>query len=624
MAAGSGAGTAVRPVPGIAYVDGRRLSRALAAGIRRLLADQDRLNRINVFPVADGDTGTNLALTMTAVQVTLAGRSERHLGRTLERIADAALDDARGNSGAILAQFFLGLGDACAGRARLDAEGFVAAVRSGASYAHDALSHPREGTLISVLRELADELEGLVEQTRDLVPLLAGGLERARAALAATREQLDALRRAGVVDAGAQGLVDLLEGIVALVRHGTTGPETVTAAVSEVERAFPEVASRLEIEHRYCTECVVTGDGIDRRALREALADVGSSLVVAGTQRKVRVHVHVDEPDRVFTLAARFGAVSSRKADDMHQQRGAAAGPQGRVAVVIDSAGDLPDAEFERLGIHLVPIRIHFGNECYLDKVTLSSDQFYTELARNPVHPTTSQPPPGDFRRLYQFLASHHAEVLSVHISSRVSGTYQAAAAAAARMGGTDGRIVTVDSRSASLGQGFIALEAAELARRGLSLDAILPRIEDSIARTRTWGLLRDVTYAVRGGRVPRYRQLIADLLRLTPIIRTFPDGRIASGGALLGRRAIVERFARRIAAEAEPAARYRVAVAHASDPERGRRLLERLLELLPAVDGHFLTELGTALGVHGGPGTLVVALQALPPEPPDGQPAPA
>jgi DegV family protein with EDD domain len=597
---------------GVAYLDGRRLSRGLSAGIRSLLADQDRLNRINVFPVPDGDTGTNLALTMTAVQVALAEHSDRHLGRTLERVADAALDGARGNSGAILAQFLLGLGDACAGHARIDVLRFVDAVRTGSDYATDAMTHPREGTILTVIRAFADEIEALAGGGRDFARLLDGGLARARRALDATRDQLEELTRANVVDAGALGFVDLLEGVTAFLRHGSARADTADEVVAEVEEAFPEFTGQLEIEHRYCTECVVTGDVVDRRGLREALANLGSSLVVAGTHRKTRVHIHADEPEQVFAAAAAFGAISSRKADDMRQQRETAAGAAGRVAVVVDSAGDLPDSELERLGIHLVPLRIHFGEASYLDKVSLSNDEFYAELARNPEHPKTSQPPPGDFRRLYQFLASHHPGVVSIHISAQVSGTFRAATTAADRVSRDGGKIHAIDSRNASLGQGLIALEAAELARAGHGLEEITLRLEDSIARTRAWGLLGDVSYAVRGGRVPRYRKVVADVLRLTPIIRTYPDGRIASGGALSGRRELVRRFAHRVAAQARPGRSYRLAVAHASDPERGRRLLRSLRELIPAVGAHYLTELGSALGVHGGPGTLVVALQEI------------
>lgn len=605
---------------GIAYLDGIRLSRGLQSGIRRVVADRERLNRINVFPVPDGDTGTNLAMTLNTVLRALVRRQDRHAGRTLEVIADSALDGARGNSGAILAQFFLGLSDACGELSQLKAEDLVDAVRRGADYARDAINEPKEGTVLTVLHEFATELVRLRDRGHDLLSLFESGLQRAQEALAETTNQLEALRRAGVVDAGAQGFVDLLQGVTEYIREGPqpASEDQSPAAESDEHEDLP-----LEVEqddqYRYCTECMITGDDIDPRALRETLAAIGGSLVVAGTRRKVRVHMHLDDPDQLFRIAAEHGTVSSRKADDMQRQQQSARISGSTVAIVTDSAGDWKEDDFERLGIHMVPVRVHFGDTSYLDKVSLSPEQFYRELQTNPEHPQTSQPAPGDFRRLYQFLLSHHSAVISIHISGSVSGTYQAACSAAARVGRSDrgepgaqtpGPVIVIDSRSASLGQGLIVCCAAELAKAGCDVDEIILRIDQAIVQTQVFALLGDLRYAVRGGRVPRSKKLLADLLRLDPVLTAFPDGRIAAGGVLFGRRKRLEKFARFIERRCVAGVRYRVGVGHASDADGAKRLLELLLARLPGVESGFVTDLGTALGAHGGPGTLVVGLQ--------------
>lgn len=607
---------------GIVYMDGIRLSLGLQSGIRRVVADRERLNRINVFPVPDGDTGTNLAMTLNTVLHALARRRERHAGRTLETIADSALDGARGNSGAILAQFFLGLSDACGGLPRLTAEDLVEAVRRGADYAREAINEPREGTVLTVLNAFAQELTSLRDRGHDLEALLDNGLARARQALAETTNQLEVLRRAGVVDAGAQGFVDLLQGIADYIRAGSPEDASVQPLDAESDEEYPaRVDAQDDGRYRYCTECMITGDQIDRRSLREALASLGDSLVVAGTHRKVRVHMHLDEPDRLFRIAGEYGTVSSPKADDMSRQQRSARQSGNTVAIVTDSAGDWREEDFERLGIHMVPVRVHFGDTSYLDKVSLSADEFYRALQTHPEHPQTSQPPPGDFRRLYQFLLSHHPAVISIHISASVSGTYQAACSAAARVGSAAGEagdganratgpVIVIDSRSASLGQGLIVTYAAELARAGHDVDEITLRLDDAIARTRVFGLLGDLRYAVRGGRVPRSKKWIADLLRLDPVLTAFPDGRITSGGVLFGRRRRIEKFARFIVRRSRSGIRYRIGIGHASNPEGADRLQDLLLSQLPEVDSHFVTDLGTALGAHGGPGTLVVGLQ--------------
>ncbi len=606
---------------GIVYLDGIRLSLGLQSGIRRVVADRERLNRINVFPVPDGDTGTNLAMTLNTVLRALARGRDRHAGRTLETIADSALDGARGNSGAILAQFFLGLSDACGELPQLTVEDLVDAVRRGADYAREAINEPREGTVLTVLNEFAQELVRLRDHGHDLEALLENGLIRARQALAETTNQLEALRRAGVVDAGAQGFVDLLQGITDYMQDGSAEePASAPLAEDPDEEYGTPPDSQHDDHYRYCTECMITGDDIDRRSLRETLASlgVGDSLVVAGTRRKVRVHMHLDDPDQLFRIAAEYGTVSSRKADDMHRQQRSARLAGSRVAIVTDSAGDWQEEDFERLGIHMVPVRVHFGDTSYLDKVSLSADQFYRELQTNPEHPQTSQPAPGDFRRLYQFLLSHHEAVVSIHISASVSGTYQAACSAAARVGAGDksgdpaapGPVIVIDSRSASLGQGLIVTYAAELAKAGCDVDEITLRLDQAIARTRVFGLLGDLRYAVRGGRVPRSKKWVADLLRLDPVLTAFPDGRIASGGVLFGRSRRIEKFARFIARRSRAEVRYRIGIGHASDAEGACRLRDFLLARLPQVESHFVTDLGTALGAHGGPGTLVVGLQ--------------
>ncbi len=594
---------------GIAYLDGYRLRRGLTAGILSVIADQERLNRINVFPVPDGDTGTNLAMTMHSVLAALSRHDDRHAGRTLEMVADAALDGARGNSGAIIAQFFLGLGDACGALRLITPETFVDAVQRGSEYARDALSEPREGTILSVLSTFAGALRDIRDPASDFVPLLEQGLGRARQALADTTNQLEVLRKAGVVDAGAQGFVDFLQGVTDYVQAGSLREQADIPDEIAGEIYGGEAIAMAEDQQRFCTECIVSAEDIDRRRLREELSALGSSLVLAGTARKTRIHLHVDDPEALFRIARRYGEVSGQKADDMRLQQRAARGQRPAVAVVMDSAGDIAEDDLEGLGIFIVPIPIHFGNKGYLDKVTMTPEQFYGELQTNPHHPKTSQPPPGDFRRLYQFLGSHHQGVVSVHVSGKVSGTVQAAQSAAARSRDS-GPVVVIDSRNASLGQGMIALYAAEMAEAGSDLDEIATRVEDVLARTRTYGLLSDLRYAVRGGRVPRHKKLIADLFRLNPVLTNFPDGRIAGCGFIFGRRHATEKFARFILDRTDATRQYRVGVGHARNPEAAEKLLAMLKEGLPSVDSHYVTEVGTALGAHGGPGTLVVGLQ--------------
>ena len=206
---------------------------------------------------------------------------------------------------------------------------------------------------------------------------------------------------------------------------------------------------------------------------------------------------------------------AGEKADDMQrQQEMAHHSARRRVAVIVDSAADLPESVLEALDMHVVPVRVHFGTHSYLDKIGLSSEDFFRELAVNPLHPKTSQPPPGDFRRAFEFLGSHYEAVVYVGLMARVSGTFQSAETAAGRVR-THAKILTLDSGTAALGQGLIAMRAAEVAAAGGDVEAVKQRRRCPLA-TRTWGC-SSLSSSPRGGACRATSGSVADLLRLTP-----------------------------------------------------------------------------------------------------------
>lgn len=604
------------PTQGIAYLDGVRLHRALTAGIRRVLLHQEELNRINVFPVADADTGTNLAATLRSVLEATGTRVNPHAGTLLGTVAESALDGARGNSGAIFAQFLQGVAEESRGLGQLSADRFSRAVSEGARCAREALAEPRDGTILTVIAAFADELSrGIARGTQDFGLLMTQGLERSRKALAETQHQLPQLEKAGVVDAGALGFVEFLEGILGFVREGSLrdlAGETLPAVEQGGEPVCDEQAETPN--YRFCTECVVSGEKIDRQQLRSALgALAGDSLVVAGTVAKVRVHCHVDNPGLVYLACEQFGAVTAQKADDMYHQFRAARNRHA-VAVVTDSGADLPAEALDQFDIHVVPLRIQVDGRDYLDKVTLGPREFFDSLRHGGQPPTTSQPPPGDYRRQFNFLGAHHQSVIVVSLSAALSGTWQAAVSAAER---ADRDNVTVfDTRNAAAGQGLLALYAAECADAGWDETAIIRALERLAPQTRTFAVVRDLTHGVRGGRIPRWFQFLADGLRLTPILANNRAGRITLNGILPGRRHLARRLARRVARSLDRDRPWRILVGHCDCESEGRALRRALVERIPHVHSAYLTEAGAAIGAHAGPGSLVVAVQ--PYEPPE------
>ncbi|MDH3532966.1 MAG: DegV family EDD domain-containing protein [Gammaproteobacteria bacterium] len=597
--------------PAEQQLGGNEFASALVSGIHRVIADQEFLNRINVFPVADGDTGTNLSLSLGAALALLERPGERHLGTLLASIADTLLDGARGNSGAIVAQFFQGVSDAAAASSCFTPATFSEAVRQGSDYARDALSNPQEGTILSVISAFAAALATAVaaRNDTDFAALLNAALPPLERSLAGTTGQLDVLRKAGVVDAGAKGFVDLIKGMSEFILHGRIDEKPDLSMLQLSTGSAATVVADGNYAFRFCTECVITGTNIDRRKLREALADVGDSLVLAGTKRKAKIHVHVNDPQEVFDIGREFGDISAEKADDLQRQQHSSHDVTRRFAVITDSAADIADEDMERLDIHMVPCRIQFGDRGYLDKVSITAEEFFTELASNPHHPTTSQPAPGDFRRQFQFLASHYADVISINLTGAASGTIEAARSAAGRID-APGRVHVINSLNASLGEGLLAVLAAECAAAGLSVESTIEAVTALIPQTRSYGVLSDLRYAVRGGRLPRWVKTIADLLHVTPIIRTTPDGRIALSGFFFGKQKRAERLAQHVARKVRAAGPISIAIGHAICADEAATIAVTLREKLPDIERLTIAELGAAIGVHGGPGTLVVATQ--------------
>lgn len=590
-------------------LDGRHFAAALAVGIHRVINDQAFLNKINVFPVADGDTGTNLSLSLSGALGELQADTDQHLGTLLATIADRLLDGARGNSGAILAQFFQGVSDSAGEINRFTTYTFAKAVAMGSDYAHDAVSAPTEGTILSVIKRFSTSLQhqSTKEKTLDFKTLFSTSKVHVDEALAATPQQLDVLRKAGVVDAGAKGFAELVSGMADYICNGTVVSPADMASVKGLEPSQAYATSGETSSFRYCTECLVNGESIDRRKLREALDTLGDSLVLAGTKHKAKIHIHVDDPSRVFKLAEDFGEVSQQKADDMQQQQQSTQSGGQTFAVITDSAADLSDAELERLDIHIVPLRIQFGERGYLDKLSLSVGEFYAELQNNPAHPTTSQPAPGDLRRQFQFLASHFDEVVSINLSSQVSGTYDAARSAAARIDAS-GDVHVVNSRNASVGQGQLVVLAAECAAAGYDARRTLEVVELSASMIKTFAMLGKLHFAVRGGRVPSWVRSVANFLRLTPILATKPDGQVGLGGFLLGRRRRLSKFAAFVTSRSDVISCRHIRIGHAVCEKDAEILATLLQEKMPQAASLSICELGTAIGVHGGPGTLVVS----------------
>lgn len=590
------------------------MRRLFLAGSERVLDHRAELDRINVFPVPDGDTGTNLALTVRAMADAVASLEERSIARVATRLAEAGIESARGNSGMMLSHFFLGFAQGLGDRTRARSHDVARALRHAVRSLYQAVEDPVEGTLLTVIREASEEIQELGQNGWDLKVVAERLLAASRESLARTPELLPRLREAGVVDAGAKGFVRFLEGVVALIQgrsRGEAGFLSESAASLEAAGAS-EFSGSSGDSYRYCAEFLIRSESPpSREALATAVRTMGDSLIVTRADRLAKIHIHTDAPDDVRTALTRVaGAVERVKVQDMrarHDQRRRRL--VRRTAIVTDTTCDLPTELLIENGITVVPLTVSFGDETFLDQIELSHQGFLERLTDpNQPHPTTSQPAPADLQRAYARALEDGDAVLGVFLAGALSGTFRQAKNAADR---SPGEITVYDSRSASLGLGFRVLRAGELAADGASVNEIVAELDRLRPRSALFCTLDTLDYVRRSGRIGRAKAFLAGLLDLKPIVSLDDEGVLIPVDRVRGRDALIDRVTGLLEERIpRPYQRLRLGVVHVLCEDMAGMLSRRLAEHFEP-DQLMVRPATGVLAAHAGPGAWAVVFQA-------------
>lgn len=339
----------------ILYISAKRFKAIIKAGADWVLQNRDLLNKINVFPVPDGDTGSNLSMTLASAVRETEAVKEVSLETVVKAAAWGALMGARGNSGIIMAQILSALSEDIEGRQRLSAPDIAGAFSRGAKKAYKAVLRPAEGTILTVIRETAEAIGESVDSETDLSLLMDAMVKAARSSVERTPLLLPKLREAGVVDAGGLGFLFFLEGMQRLI-HGMM---TTDGAIYD-ETVFNGNTAEMpedRVSFRYCTEFIVKGVQISEEAIKDVLAAMGDSIVVVGDSRAARIHIHTGQPEEVLRYAADFGIVSSIKVDDMlvqHTRRLSMENNPKTTSVIAIALGDGFKELFYNTGAELV------------------------------------------------------------------------------------------------------------------------------------------------------------------------------------------------------------------------------------------------------------------------------
>lgn len=591
----------------VTHLDGEKIYYSFLSGANEVISQKKVLNEINVFPVPDGDTGNNLATTMTTIIE--EAKFEGSAKQTFKSIADAALIGARGNSGIIFAQYINGISMGLEEDDKISISKFAESVKKAVPYAYSAISNPVEGTMITVIKDWADSIYNLKENAADFYELFSKSLDAALSSLKDTPNKLKVLKDASVVDSGAKGFVHFLEGFARFLHTGNI--EKLNRDGLEL-LSFDEHPENVHdnFNYRFCTEGLVQKEGIDIEKLKNELLSMGDSLIIAGNESKARIHIHTDTPDQIFMILRRYGKIIQQKVDDMKSQYDAIYNRKNKIALVTDSIADLPRSFMDSHQIHMIPLNLMLEDTAYLDKLTITSENFYSLMDEVQEYPTSSQPNYKVIEGIFSSLVEHYNSVIVITVAKALSGTYQTVSNAADRFVQKGKKIDVIDSKQNSGAQGLLVMKAAELIEKGFDHDKIVKDINELSAKTKIFVSVNTLKYMVKSGRVNKVTGFAAKLMNLKPVISldengmgTILDKAFSTGGN-------TKKIIKRVKDLIDKEGNVRYAIVHAGAEERAAQYESAFSQII-GKKPEYIMSISPIVAMSAGIGCVAIAVMA-------------
>lgn len=582
-------------------LNAKQLYNAIINGAIKVIENKKGLNSINVFPVADGDTGTNLASLMnTLIEETKEADNPKAV---LNNVADAAINGARGNSGIIFAQYFNGMMMNLDNKNEINLIDLTLSFNGGVSYAYKAISNPIEGTMITLMRQLADELNNIKDKADNIIDALDHAFNNLQQGLKNTTNQLKVLKDNKVVDAGAKGFVHFVEGIIEYLKTGNLKTYKVSAETIGLTHDHNAEA----INFRFCTEALISGVNLNPEEIKKSVSKLGDSLVVAGNPKKLRLHIHTNEPHQFYASLRLFGKIEQQKVDDMIKQHELATSKKYKIALVTDSIADLPMDYVEQHQIVMVPLNLIIEGSNYYDKLTVTSDTFYQMMDDLKVYPTSAQPTLKSIENLFSFLGSYYDEIIAVTVSSQMSGTNNVFNQAAEKFKNSKTKIKVIDSKRNSGAQGLIVMEAAEAIASGKKFDEVIKVAEKAVSKAQIYVSVKTLKYMVRSGRVSKTTGLIGKIVNLKPVIGIDKDGKGIIADKGLSLKSSFNKIKKHVTDALVAGGIKKYAIVHANALDRAKEYQQAFSKLI-GKEPAYVIDISSIVAMSAGIGTVAIA----------------
>lgn len=500
------------------------LMKAIKRGAQRVIHVRHDLNRLNVFPVADSDTGNNLVSLMRSILSALSNTHET-VSDALHAIAKNALIGAKGNSGMIFAQYMNGVAKNYEPRDGESNEALVHALYHAVTDAFQAVFDPQEGTMLTVMKSWASSLYRSI-RTAPLSESLVSAKQEAFVTLQDTKTVHPILRKHGVMDAGAQGFYEFIAGLTDALLGEEDGLDLVEeneADLTMESHIHTEVDATHAPVFRYCMEAVIDG-GWSAAEVMPLVQEFGDSLVVATGVSSTRIHLHTDVPQEVVPVIETLGAITHIKADDMKQQYYDAHVNTIKTAIITDSIADIPQHMIDEQNIHIIPLTILVDDVEHLDKITMTNRRVVDLAYDDERSVSTSMMTQAQILRMLEGLEATYENVLFITVSSKLSGVYQGIFKALESYQGPLNTAV-VDSKLNSIAQGLLVQKAMEYVQADLPFERIGQLITQDRDRAAIYVSVSDLAPMIKSGRIPQRLGKIVKKLQLKPIVKLDTTG---------------------------------------------------------------------------------------------------
>lgn len=596
----------------------------MIASAQKIVLHQEEINKINVWPVADKDTGYNLAATLLGIEGVISQREYNSIFKLTQDIKEGAMMNARGNAGMIYTGYLIRVLDEIKNLGSINSFQLGSAMRKGIRAAYLAILNPVEGTILDVIKTSGQKAYQVarIKKEKNIIKILEEAYKDSQKALAETKEKLEALKKADVVDAGALGFVKILEAWIESLKGIVPTPELeVPRPFYEKSGAEPKAEEKLE--HRYDLVFRIKKlPQFDR--LKDELSLLGDSIGVIESEKEVKFHIHTNFPEKIretLTPILRCeGEILEWRVEDMAAQvRKIAKKPLG---LVVGETADLPKEFLEKYQIEVVPFPINFpGTDSvwksliFNEAGKISGQILFKKMRKAKKLPTTSAPNFSDYLSCYKKALEKFEKILVLTLPSRLSGAYSQARIARSIFKKPEKlRIAVFDCFTAEVGEGLVAIRAQELISQGKKLEEILEVLKKFCPKVKLFGCLDDLKYLVQGGRLKIPKILVPGISLFQKIgfrvLLGLKEGKVRFFGIRFVKN-IAEILAKEMERLTKDEKEIRAAIAQ-TDNLRAARELKNLLEKRPNIKVLFISPVSPVTGVHTGPGSLLVAFSPV------------